>query len=80
MPLTAKQKLFAAKVAGGHSQSQAYREVYSSSGTSGTVRTEAHRLAKRPEIAAMIERLREPEQLKALRIRGREAGLFQRTR
>jgi phage terminase small subunit len=49
-PLTAKQAEFVRHVVSGCSLADSYRLAYNSSGTSGTVRVEASRLAKQPHI------------------------------
>jgi len=53
--LTKKQKDFARKVAEQVPKAQAYREVYDSNASPQSQAEQAHRLAKNPKIASMIE-------------------------
>jgi hypothetical protein len=53
--LTGKQKAFAKKVAEGIPKAQAYRESYNTKADKQTQANEGYKLAKRPEIATMID-------------------------
>ena len=57
-PLTKKQQVFAMLVASGMSQADAYTKAYNTSGNPGTVRSEAGKVARKPAVAATIERLK----------------------
>ncbi len=57
--LTAKQRTFAAAIAEGTTQADAYRQAYDASGMKdGTVWSEAARLMRRPQVTARVEELR----------------------
>ena len=73
--LTPKQKKFAKEVAKGESKGQAYRKVYNTKMNTRAVSVDGHKLAKKPNVALEIERVkmaleameyRSPSHLKAL--------------
>lgn len=58
MALTPKREMFALAVAGGTSQSEAYRLIYSTSKmTANSIAVEAHRLAKIPNVSLRIRQV-----------------------
>lgn len=76
--LTAKQDLFAAAVAHGQPQTDAYRQVYDADRMgSPTIWAEASRLADHPKVAARIEQLRsEKEALRRMLVLDREEAIL----
>lgn len=60
--LTDKQKLFAESIAAGATQAEAYKAAYNTSGSAeNTIAANASKEAKKPEIAAYIEKLKTRE-------------------
>ena len=56
--LSAKERLFAEKLADGLGPTDAYRSVYSNSAASRTAQANGRQVAKRPRVIAEVERLR----------------------
>ena len=61
--LTKKQADFAKLVADGEPAAKAYREAYESNGKPNTVKQEAHKLKKNPDVARTIEALKRAKEL-----------------
>ena len=61
--LTKKQADFAKLVADGEPAAKAYREAYKSTGKPNTVKQEAHKLKKNPDVARTIEALKRAKEL-----------------
>ena len=61
--LTKKQADFAKLVADGAPAAKAYREAYESTGKPNTVKQEAHKLKKNPDVARTIEALKRAKEL-----------------
>lgn len=76
--LTAKQELFAIRVAEGQPSSEAYRAAYDADGMGApTIWAEASRLTGHPKVAARIEELRsEKEALRRMLVLDREEAIL----
>jgi phage terminase small subunit len=57
-PLTAKQQALAVNIASGMTQLEAYRRAYGNKSNDNTARSDAGKIARKPHVAAYIERLK----------------------